>query len=185
MRYLPLLAGALLLAVPAHADNFWLTNPKEQARAAEGSSPQVIRGVLLGTEDGHYRIRVEGGVVRLPTAAVFQIDKDNLDVDAVVAAEATARAENDRAYKLREKRRQTAGAARERGFAEASARRSARTVEAAAPARGGEAERSDPVLGVATGADQQLEMMREAERHYERNRDRRYLKQLRQLRRMR
>lgn len=185
MRYLPLLAGALLLAAPAQADTFWLTNPKEQAKAAEGSAPQVIQGVLLSTEDGHYRIRVAGGVVRLPTSAVFQIDKDKLDLDTIVAAEAAAKPESERADQQRRLMQQADRAAREVRFAEASARRSARAVDAVAPARRAQAERFDPVLGVSSGIDEQLEMMREAERNYERTRDRRYLKQLRQLRRMR
>ena len=125
MRYLPLLAGALLLAAPAQADTFWLTNPKEQAKAAEGSSAQVIQGVLLSTEDGHYRIRVAGGVVRLPTSAVFQIDKDELDLDTIVAAEAAAKPEGERADQQRRLMQQTDRPAREVRFAEASARRSA------------------------------------------------------------
>ncbi|MGC6489605.1 MAG: hypothetical protein ACON4Z_18310 [Planctomycetota bacterium] len=182
MRYLPLLFGALLLAAPAKADKFWLSDPDAQAAAAPGSSPDVLEGVLLAEEDGWLRIRVAGGEVRLPKSAVFRVDPDNLDLAAIRAAEQAAAADGARADEQRRARQRQR---REVRVAEASALRDARVVEAVAPRRAAPSPRFDPVLGVTTGVDSQLKQMRAAERAFALTRDRRYLKQLRRLRRLR
>ena len=185
MRYLPLLFGALLLAAPAKADKFWLTDPDDNARAAEGSSPDVIEGVLLAEEEGVYRIRVTGGELSLPRTAVFRVDKDALDLTAIADAEDAAVAAGARANEERRQRQRGRPGTRDARVAEASARRSARAVDAVAPRSEAPAQRFDPVLGVATGVNAELQQMRAAEKAFELTRDRRYLKQLRRLRRMR
>jgi hypothetical protein len=185
MRYLPLLFGALLLAAPAKADTFWLSDPEDAARAAAGSAPDVLRGVLLAVEDGYYLVRVPGGEVRLAKESVFRVDEDDLDLEAIAAAEQAARDAGARADDERRRLQRAARGARDARVAEASARRSARAVDAVTPRRGAAPPRFDPVLGVATGADSQLEQMRAAERAFAQTRDRRYLKQLRRLRRLR
>ena len=90
MRSLPLLFGALLLATTAKADTFWLSDPEDATRAAAGSAPDVLRGVMLAEEDGYYLVRVPGGEVRLAKESVFRIDQDDLDLEAIAAAEQAA-----------------------------------------------------------------------------------------------
>jgi len=185
MRYLPLLCGALLLAAPAKADKFWLSDPDTQAEAAPDSRPDILAGVLLAEEGGFYVIRVTGGEVRLPKTAVFRIDEDSLDLAGIEAAEAAAATEGARADEARRLAQRSARSRRDVRIAEAAARRGARAVDAVSPRAARPAPRFDPVVGVATGADAQLEQMRAAERAFAQTRDRRYLKQLRRLRRMR
>jgi hypothetical protein len=188
MRYLPLLIGALLFAAPAKADKFWLSDPKAQANAAEGSSPNLIEGVLLAEDEDGYHVRVEGGEILLPKKTVFKVEKDGLTLDAIVAAEKDKQAALERANAERRLAQQTARAEREIRAAEATARRRARAVEADVSRDGGERvepQGFDPVLGVATGGNTDADLMRDAQIAWSLTKDRRYLKLLRQLRRLR
>ncbi|MEC8251742.1 MAG: hypothetical protein VYA51_13760 [Planctomycetota bacterium] len=176
---LPLLcATALFFAAPAHADRFWLTDPEDAAKAAPGSSPAVIEGVLLADEGGYYQIRVVGGELRVPKAAVFKVESDAQTLETLAAAEAAGqqqRAQDDRERRERQRsRRAGRGRAPRARVAEASFSRPE------APARS-----FDPVLGVSSTDNGSLQRMQEAKRAFAQTRDRRYLKLLRRLRRMR
>jgi len=164
------------------ADRFHLASQQDASRATEGSSPDAIEGVLLGEEDGMYRLRVVGGEMWLAKSAVQRIEKDALTVADIEARE-----------------KQQAEAAAKSGGAnagtptDATARRSDRTAvdavtpptaEIPAPARA----RFDPVLGTMVDpaefmADAMLE--RELSFAYTMTKDRRYIRLLRQLRRTR
>ncbi|MCK5941075.1 MAG: hypothetical protein KAI24_03820 [Planctomycetes bacterium] len=185
MRYLPLIAGALLFAAPAKADKFWLSDPKAEAKAAAGSSPNVIEGVLLAESDEGYHVRVEGGEILLPKDSVFKVEKDDLTLDAIVKAEDKQQQAGEQANEERRLAQQVRRAARDVRIAEASAKKRVRAVEAAASRRATEPQGFDPVLGVATGRDSTYEMMRDAQVAWSLTKDRRYLKLLRQLRRLR
>lgn len=187
MRYLPLIAAsALLFAVPAKADKFWLSDPAEQAKAAEGSSPDVIEGVLLEETDAGYRIRVVGGELILPKASVFKIEKDAMTAEAVAKAEVKAREASAAADLERRTAQEQMRSTRRARAAEASARREARATDAAmSPAQASPASSYDPILGIATGPASNYVMLRDAQVMWEQTRDRRYLKLVRQLRRLR
>jgi len=186
MRYLPLIAGVLLICAPAKADKFWLSDPKAEQNAAEGSSPNYIEGVLLGEDDDGYHVRVDGGEVVLLKSSVFKVEKDELSIDAIVKTES----DGQEAGKLADEERRVVQLVqkqeREMTAVEASVRRSVQAVEAdsgvreAAPVAG-----FDPVLGVATGYNYQYAMMHEAQLAWTLTKDRRYLQLLRQLRRLR
>lgn len=187
MRYLPLIAGVLLICAPAKADKFWLSDPAKQ-NAAAGSSPDLIEGVLVAEDDETYHVRIEGGEIVLSKKSVFKVEKDGLTLDAIVKAEgdkkqALEQANKDRAVAQAEAQRQH----RVR-VVEASARRSARAVDAGtsrsqvSPAPG---QRFDPVVGVVSGAASDATLMRDAKAMWDLTRNRSYLRQLRQLRRMR
>lgn len=186
MRYLPVIAFALLFAAPAKADKFWLSDPKVDAAAPAGSSPNLIEGVLLAENDEGYHIRVVGGELVLPKQRVFQVEKDGLTLDAIVQAERDALAAGERANEERRLVQRAQFEERRVRIAEATARRRARAVEAStgrgdvvvAPAT------FDPVLSVATGSDHYAQM-RDARLMWEHTRDRSYLKLLRRLRRWR
>lgn len=174
MRILLLLSVALALCAPAKADKFWLEDPANAAKSAEGSTPLYLQGVLLGEADGFYEIRVEGGTLRLPKASVHRIDKDALTVAAIESAEqgqheALASADNQR---------QQAQAARTvRRSVVAEAREASVSVDdvGAAPA-------FDPVLGVLRVDRDPLAELR---LRFPEGRDRNERKVLRQLRRLR
>lgn len=187
MRILPLVLGSLLFQVPAYADTFWLSDPAAQKNAAEGSQPDVVRGVLIAESDEGYHVRIVGGEVILPKSSVFKIEKDDLSIDAIV------KLEQDQADAL-------AAADRERQMAQAAARRArqvaaveASTTKAATSTTTeavvvAEPEPSfDPVLGVAreSGAINQPQLLRDLQLAWSLTQDRRYLKLLRQVRRMR
>ncbi|MCB9878323.1 MAG: hypothetical protein H6835_12060 [Planctomycetes bacterium] len=191
MRYLTLIASALLFAVPAKADKFWLTDPEaEQQNAAEGSSPNVIEGVLIAESDEGYHVRVVGGEILLPKKSVFKIEKDALALDAIVKAEADAKAQGERDNQERRLAQEVAVTEQNVRIAEAAARRTARAVDADARLAEADAVQVqgaaafDPVVGVAASGNQ-YELMRDAQVAWTLTNDRRYLKLLRQLRRMR
>lgn len=187
MRYLPLIAGVLLFCAPAKADKFWLTDPKaEQQSAADGSSPNLIEGVLVAEDDEGYHIRTVGGEILLPKKSVFKVEKDGLTLDAIVKAEKDGKESGEQANQERRTAQANAKRMRDVRIAEASARRSAEAVEASADV--GQASQGsgfDPVLGVATGYDSMAAMLHDAQIAWSLTKDRRYLRLLRQLRRLR
>ncbi|MFM1872501.1 MAG: hypothetical protein RL398_1923 [Planctomycetota bacterium] len=175
MRALPLVIAILAAAATAKADKYWLSHPDEAARAAEGSRPESLEGVLVAEQDGIYEIRVVGGTLFLAKSAVHRIDKDDLTVAAIEAAEREAAAAAD-----------AANAAR-RVAIEASVtgtRRRAKAVEASASADAPATARRtfDPVLGVLRGVvaetDPDVGVM------FPQRRDRSELKTLRRMRRL-
>ncbi|HEX5051628.1 MAG TPA: hypothetical protein VFZ65_07655 [Planctomycetota bacterium] len=181
MRLIPLTLGILFLQAPAKADKFWLADPANQKTAVEGSSPDYIEGVLIAESDEGYHIRVVGGEVLLPKASVFKIEKNALSIDDIVKAEQEAAKANEAAN-------------REREMANAAAQRKQqiRAVEASAPRRSEgsvapAAQPFDPVIGVVPNPEAMSDEMlqREVSLAFELTRDRRYLKMLRQLRRLR
>ena len=137
-----------------------------------------LAGVLLAEEGGYYQIRVIGGEVRIPKAAVFKVESDAQTLETLAAAEAAGqeqRAQDDRERRERQRsRRASRGRAPRARVAEASFSRPE------APAR-----RFDPVVGVSSTDNGHLQCMQDAERAFAQTRDRRYLKLLRRLRRMR
>jgi hypothetical protein len=181
MRQLLLCTIALLFAAPAHADRFWLTDPNDAAAAAPGSSPEVIEGALLSDEGGYYRIRVVGGELSLPKSTVFRVDRDDQSVETVAAAEAASQEAGARADRERIERQRSKRSARKR---KGSGARGA-VVEASLTKRESPPIAFDPIIGATDPSDQQQARMREAARAFEQTRDRRYLKLLRKLRRLR
>lgn len=183
MRTLPLIACALLFAVPAKADKFWLSDPAAQKDAAAGSTPDVIEGVLLAEDADGYHLRIVGGELVLPKKAVFKIEKDGLTVDAIVKVEKDAAAVLATADRERQLLQEVARKEREIRVAEASARRgSARPAEASAPRRDA-APAYDPVVDaiVPAAGDPVLA----AKLAWEQTGDRRWLVEMRRLRRAR
>lgn len=185
MRSLLFPALALLLALPAKADKFWLSDPADP-KVEAGSSPNVIEGVLIAENDDGYHVRVVGGELFLAKKAVFKVEKDSLSLDDISkaeqqAAEANAAAERERAAAEAASRR-----ANQVRVAEASASKAAAKVVAAdaEPAPAAEPAGYDPVVGRATGTSQ-ADLLRDAQVAWTLTKDRRYLKLLRQLRRMR
>jgi hypothetical protein len=186
MRYLILPLSALLFAVPAKADKFWLSDPAAEKNTPAGSSPNIIEGVLVAESDEGYHVRVVGGEILLPKTSVFRIEKDDLSLDAIVAAEQESQAAGERANEERRLAQAAEQRERELRAVEASLTRSdvrAREASVTLAPRVG----FDPVLGVATEGNMmpQGELIRDVQLAYTLTKDRRYLKVLRQLRRLR
>lgn len=187
MRYLPLIAGVLLICAPAKADKFWLSDPAAQ-KAAAGSSPDLIEGVLVAEDDESYHVRIEGGEIVLSKKRVFKVEKDGLTLDAIVKAEGAKKEALEQANKDRVLAQAEAKQQRNVRFAEASSRSSAEAVEAdtsrseVSPAA---TQRFDPVVGVVAGVVSDAALMRDAKVLWNLTKDRRHLRDLRQLRRMR
>lgn len=207
MRILLLPLFALCLQVPAKADKFWLSDPAAQQNAPEGSTPNVIEGVLIAESDEGYHVRTVGGEILLPKKSVFRIEKDSLSIDAIIQQEQQAA-----------ERRATSEAAPK--AAPASARHTKRAVRAvdattnrsddapnAGPTAGTDSvpdsvpatvpDRApvgskpsgfDPVIGreiPPTNGMSQADLMAELQLAWRLTKDKRYLVALRQLRRMR
>ncbi|MEC7724552.1 MAG: hypothetical protein VYD05_03480 [Planctomycetota bacterium] len=176
---LPLLCvTAFLIAAPARADRFWLTDPDDAAKAASGSSPAVIEGVLLAEEGGYYQIRVIGGEVRIPKAAVFKVESDAQTLETLAAAEAAGQEQRTQDDRDRRERQRSRRAGRDRAPR-------ARVAEASFSRPEAPARPYEPELGVSSNDNGHLQRMQDAERAFAQTRDRRYLKLLRRLRRMR
>lgn len=187
MRYLPLTVCALLFALPAKADKFWLSDPALEKDAAPGSSPNILEGVLIAETDEAYQVRIVGGEVFLPKKSVFKVEKDGLTVDTIAKAEKDSAEALAAANRERQLQAEIKKGERQVRAAEASARRSARPAEASASRRDvapAPAPTYDPVLDVA----QQLPVVDPqvaAKLAFEQTGDRAYLKLMRQLRRSR
>ncbi|MFY9343103.1 MAG: hypothetical protein WAT39_11470 [Planctomycetota bacterium] len=182
MRILPLSVCALLFALPAKADKFWLSDPAGAKNAAAGSSPDVIEGVLLAEDADGYHIRVVGGELVLAKKSVFKVEKDGLTVDAIAKAEKAAAETLALANKERQLKQAVAKKEREVQVAEATARKGgAKPVEASAKKATAPAG-FDPVIDRSTGP---VDDLRSAQLAFEATRDRDYLRALRQLRRLR
>jgi len=187
MRYLPLIAGVLLICAPAKADKFWLSDPAK-SQAAAGSSPDVIEGVLVAEDDEGYHIRVEGGELVLPKSRVFKVEKDGLTLDAIVKAETSKKDSGEKANKDRRVAQAEAKQRRDVRIANASARRSASAVEAGisrSQVTPAPTASFDPVVGRVSGIISDAVLMRDAKVLWDLTKDRRYLRELRELRRMR
>ncbi len=185
MRYLPLTVCALLFALPAKADKFWLSDPADEKNAAAGSSPNILEGVLIAETDDTYQVRIVGGEVFLSKKAVFKVEKDGLTVDAIAKAEKDSAEALAAANRERELQDQIKRGERQVKAAEASARRTAKATEASASRSDvAPAPVYDPVLDVVPqvpAVDPQIA----AKIAFEQTGDRAYLKLLRQLRRSR
>lgn len=179
---------ALLFALPAKADKYWLSDPAAEKNAAAGSSPNVIEGVLLAEDADAYHIRVVGGELVLPKKNVVKVEKDELSLDAIVKAETEAAAKLAAQNAEREQAQTASRKARDIQILEASARRTRSEVAAARAAADAPAPQPafDPVVGVVRGGlGAQQDLMVDAQLAWQMTRDPRYLKVLRQLRRMR
>jgi hypothetical protein len=168
MRFPLLVVCALLLQVPAKADKYWLSDAT--------SAPAFVEGVLIAESDEGYHVRVRGGEVLLPKKLVLRIEKDALSVDDLVAAEKAGKAQRETSEQER-RTAQAAPAPRRMGnAAEASATRDADA--AAVPA-----EAFDPVLDRTT-VQGDAELQRDLQLAWSLTKDRRYLRLLRQQRRL-
>lgn len=191
MRTLPFVLCSLLLQLPAKADKFWLSNPENDKQQAEGSTPNVVVGVLIAESDEGYHVRVVGGELILPKAAVFKIEKDDLSIDAIAKTEKDQAAAREAADKERQMAAAAQRRAREAKAVEAAARRSdpaPSTTPGAADAAVAAADAGfDPVVGVdrSPAAMGQIELLRELQLAWSLTKDRRYLRVLRQVRRLR
>lgn len=184
MRLLSLTACALLFALPAKADKFWLSDPAADKQATEGSSPNVVEGVLIAESDEGYHVRIVGGEVLLPKKLVHKIEKDGLSLDAIVKAERDAKEKLATADRERELEQSAARKAREIQVLEAAARRGGRATEAVVAPSAVDGPVFDPVVGVVRGASTS-DLLADAQIAYELTKDRRYLRVIRQLRRLR
>lgn len=189
MRILPLTAFALLFCAPAKADKFWLVDPKVEQNAPEGSSPNLIEGVLIAESDEGYHVRIVGGEIVLPKKSVYKIEKDDLTLEAIFKTELQGEA----AGKQANEERRVAQDARQRDrnvrIAEAAASRSAGVVDASATAVPQAAPVApsyfDPVVGVSVNpAQNNRTLMRDVQLEWKATGDRRYLQMLRLLRRI-
>lgn len=189
MRILPLIVCTLLLQVPAKADKFWLSDPAGEKNAAEGSSPNIVVGVLIAESDEGYHVRIVGGEVILPKASVKKIEKDGLSIDGIVQLEKDEAKQREAA----DRERQMAQAAEQR-LAAVKALEASATRAAAEPVTAAATEAPvavpvgfDPVIGVDRSLPgmSQIELQREVQLAWSLTKDRRYLKLLRQLRRLR
>ncbi len=181
MRILPCVLLALCLQSPAKADKFWLSDPAAP-NATEGMSPNVIEGVLIAESDEGYHVRIVGGEILLPKKAVFRIEKDGLSVDSIVKleqqqAEHAAAAQEERA---------SAPAPRHRN------RSAGKATDAAASRRDTNAESApasfDPIVGREMApaiGPAPMDLHAEIQLAWTMTKDKRYLKMLRQLRRLR
>lgn len=190
MRIIPFVLGALLLQVPAKADKFWLSDPENQKKAAEGSTPDVVVGVLIAESDEGYHVRIVGGEVILPKKSVRKIEKDDLSIDTIVKMEKDQAQQRDAAEKERQMAASAAQRARDVKAVEATAKRAATVAAAPAPAPARtevQAPGFDPVIGVYRSAQEgnRNDLQREVQMAWTLTRDTRYLRLLRQLRRMR
>lgn len=182
MRVLPLLLLVLGLQATAKADRFWLSDPA--AKVPEGSAPNCIDGVLLAEGADGYHVRVVGGEVLLPKAAVFRVEKDGLTIEQIVQREqelASARTPAGAPAAVPAAAKKSAAAP-----VEATAKRSeAVPAPAAAPAPGKVDVGYDPVLHrkqPAPGASV-ADLRAELQLAWTLTKDKRYLIALRQLRR--
>jgi len=185
MRFLPLTACALLFALPAKADKFWLAETSK-APANQASSPNFVEGVLMEETDGMYVLRVVGGEMRLPKASVSKVEKDELTIGAIENAEKAAAEKLAQQNRERELEQSAARKAREIQVLEASVRRGGKAADAVvAPADVPQQPVFDPVVGVARGVVPAGDLLADAQIAYELTKDRRYLRVIRQLRRLR
>ena len=186
MRFLPLVLGTLLLQVPAKADKFWLSDPEAQKEAAEGSSPHVVIGVLIKEDAEGYHVRIDGGTVILAKAAVFKVEKDNLTVDTIVKAEKDRSQELEAADRERQMAQSAERRARDVQAMEASSRRAQAAPAASQAPAAEESPAFDPVIDALRSGTpvSNAELMRDAQLAFSLTRDRRYIKLVRQLRRM-
>ena len=188
MRFLPLSVCALLFALPAKADKYWLSDPAGEKNAAAGSSPNVIEGVLLAEDKDGYHLRIVGGEMLLLKKSVFKVEKDDLTLAAIVKAEQDLADKQAAANREREQEQTASRKLRDIQVLEASMRRSRGDVidaqaQVSAPVP---QPYFDPVVGVARGGlGPQQDLMVDAQIAWQMTRDPRYLKVLRQLRRLR
>ena len=177
MRMFPFVLGALLLAVPAKADKFWLTDPAAK-KSAEGSTPDFLEGVLLGEDANVYHVRVGGGEIQLPKKAVFKVEKDALTIEQILETEKQGAARL--AASQAERKAAPAASARRKNVAavEAAAKRSDAAADGAV-----QEPAFDPIVGRALPIVSDAELQRDLQLAWSLTKDRRYLTALRQLRR--
>lgn len=187
-----LLALGLLLQPSAAPDKFWTSMPPDGA--IEGQKPSFVEGVLLDEDATHYHVRVAGGEVWIAKARVVRVEKDDLTVEAIAAAEQAAKDARKADAPSEPNAGEAAPKADPVAAVEADAKPQVATpVEATAPpiepvpAEDVAEPRFDPIRGRfgPSTAGARSAQLRELEATYAATKDRDVLKQLRQLRRMR
>jgi hypothetical protein len=175
MRIFPLALGALLFAVPAKADKFWLSDPAA-SKAAAGSLPDVLEGVLIGEDADVYHVRIVGGEIQLSKKAVFKVEKDGLTLEKILEIEkqgaaklAASRGERKAAPAASRRRRDVTAA-------EASAQQPGSDSPVQAPV-------FDPTVGRALPVVSDAQLQRDLHAAWKATRDRDFLVALRQQRR--
>ena len=183
MRFLLLLCATALLSPAAKADKFWLSDPK--SNTAQGSQADMIHGVLLGEDDHNYQLRVVGGELLLAKKRVFKIEKDDLTIDDIVALEKKDRERLAKTAEARAMQREAELSRRQARAAEATARRNA-TETVLQPVVEIELPTFDPAIGTfaVNDATSYRQRLRDLQVAWVLTKDRRFIKLIRQTRRM-
>lgn len=66
------------------ADEFHFGSAETASKMAEGSSPDMLRGVLLRREGNMLVIRIVGGEITVPRSSIYKIVNDDLSVANIV-----------------------------------------------------------------------------------------------------
>lgn len=130
MRILTLGLSVALLTPAARADRFHFGSHADAKKNAAGEV-SVVDGVLLREHEGQFVIRVVGGEMWIDKTLVYQVDKDDLTVDAIAKQEQAQQDQIAQANAKRHERQvaEAAAARRARAVAEASASREAATTK--------------------------------------------------------
>jgi hypothetical protein len=179
MRSIPLaLLAASLLAPLARADKFWVGSSDTEKNAVAGSSPNCIEGVLLSEDEKQYQIRVVGGEIVLEKKLVYRVDKDGLTLETIQRAEAAA---------AEERAKEAPVVPADLGMPPRPVPVDAGFQPSQAPAPEAAPEAAvlfDPVVGRLPVSGRH-ELMHELRVAWDLTKDRRYMTELRRLRRMR
>lgn len=183
MRALPFALLSLCLCGTAKADRFWLSDP--DAKLPDGVAPTIVEGVLLAQSDEGYHVRIVGGEVLLPKSAVKRIDKDTLSIEAIVALEAQAAAAAPAPSPALASAPASAPRRRARPVDATASSATAAPTPAAAPVGSEQPTGYDPILGRNPAGHAAKAAQRNALwQAYLQTRDRRFLVELRRLRRL-
>ncbi|MHC5062525.1 MAG: hypothetical protein ACYTG5_00965 [Planctomycetota bacterium] len=153
LALIPLLS--LAIGHELKADEFHFGSAEAAAKMAEGSNPDMVRGVLLRREGNMLVIRIVGGEISVPRSSVYKIVNDDLSVADIVdfemaSAQQLAESNHARLMRQADEAAERLGRIRDARAREAeldAARaESYEEVEVTAPST------FDPIIGIDTGS---------------------------------